>query len=160
MARSHCRATPTRWARRATGRVSPSERKDRAVRLRRSLSADLGDNCERSARGEWQHRLSIRRSRQPPEHEFHAQPARPGLWSFELQTGDVNDRITTDVYDNNGNTITDAGTQNVYDFENHLVQRGAVTVVYDGDGNRVSETAGGVTTHYLVDTQNPTGYAQ
>src|SRR3989442_520561 len=42
----------------------------------------------------------------------------------------------------------------------HLVQHGAVTVVYDGDGNRVSETVGAVTTKYLVDTLNPTGYAQ
>ena len=33
-------------------------------------------------------------------------------------------------------------------------------MVYDGDGNRVSETAGGVTTTYLVDTLNPTGYSQ
>jgi RHS repeat-associated protein len=33
-------------------------------------------------------------------------------------------------------------------------------VVYDGDGNRVSETAAGVTTKYLVDTLNPTGYSQ
>jgi RHS repeat-associated protein len=33
-------------------------------------------------------------------------------------------------------------------------------VVYDGDGNRVNETAGGVTTKYLVDTLNPTGYSQ
>jgi RHS repeat-associated protein len=33
-------------------------------------------------------------------------------------------------------------------------------IVYDGDGNRVSETAGGVTTAYLVDTLNPTGYSQ
>jgi hypothetical protein len=35
-----------------------------------------------------------------------------------------------------------------------------VSVVYDGDGNRVSETAGGTTTKYLVDTLNPTGYSQ
>jgi RHS repeat-associated protein len=33
-------------------------------------------------------------------------------------------------------------------------------VVYDGDGNRVAETVGGVTTQYLVDAENPTGYAQ
>ena len=33
-------------------------------------------------------------------------------------------------------------------------------IVYDGDGNRVSETAGGVTTTCLVDTLNPTGYSQ
>jgi RHS repeat-associated protein len=30
----------------------------------------------------------------------------------------------------------------------------------DGDGNRVSKTVGGVTTQYLVDDLNPTGYAQ
>jgi len=29
-----------------------------------------------------------------------------------------------------------------------------------GEGNRVAETIGGVTMKYLVDTQNPTGYAQ
>jgi len=33
-------------------------------------------------------------------------------------------------------------------------------MVYDGDDNRVSETVAGLTTNYLVDTQNPTGYAQ
>lgn len=33
------------------------------------------------------------------------------------------------------------------------------SVVY-GDGNRVSETAVGLTTNYLVDTLNPSGYAQ
>jgi RHS repeat-associated protein len=37
---------------------------------------------------------------------------------------------------------------------------GAVTIVYDGDGNRVSKTANGVTTQYLVDDMNPTGYPQ
>ena len=36
----------------------------------------------------------------------------------------------------------------------------SLAVVYDGDGNRVSETVGGVTTNYLVDTVNPTGCAQ
>ena len=40
------------------------------------------------------------------------------------------------------------------------MQRGGVTVVYDGDGNRVSETVGGITTKYLVADQNLTGYAQ
>ena len=46
------------------------------------------------------------------------------------------------------------------DFENHLIQKGGITIVYDGDGNRVSKTVAGVKTLYLVDTQNPTGYAQ
>jgi hypothetical protein len=54
---------------------------------------------------------------------------------------DANDRTATDNYDNNGNTVSSGGIGNVYDFENHLVQNGAVTIVYDGDGNRASETA-------------------
>jgi len=33
-------------------------------------------------------------------------------------------------------------------------------MVCDGDGNRLAKTANGVTTHYLVDDLNPTGYAQ
>jgi RHS repeat-associated protein len=41
-----------------------------------------------------------------------------------------------------------------------MLTHGAVTMVYDGDGNRVSETVGGTATKYLVDTVNPTGYAQ
>jgi len=34
-------------------------------------------------------------------------------------------------YDSNGNTIFN-GQQNVYDFENRLVQRGGVSIIYDG----------------------------
>jgi RHS repeat-associated protein len=37
---------------------------------------------------------------------------------------------------------------------------GTVLLQYDGDGNRVAKTVSGVTTHYLVDDLNPTGYAQ
>ena len=73
---------------------------------------------------------------------------------------DANDRVSTDVYDNNGNTLNNGGIGNVYDFENRLVQHGAVKIVYDGDGNRVSETVGGVTTNYVVADVNPTGYSQ
>ena len=71
---------------------------------------------------------------------------------------DANDRLTTETYDNNGNT-TSSGT-NTYDFENRLTQHGSVQLQYDGDGNRVSETVGGVTTKYLVDTLNPTHLPQ
>jgi YD repeat-containing protein len=78
-----------------------------------------------------------------------------GLWNY-----DANDRITTDIYDANGNTISAGGTADAYDFENHLVSHGFMTFVYDGDGNRVAKTVGGVTTSFLVDTMNPTGYAQ
>jgi len=41
-----------------------------------------------------------------------------------------------------------------------MLTHGGVTMTYDGDGTRVSETAAGVTTKYLVDTLNPTGYSQ
>jgi hypothetical protein len=49
-----------------------------------------------------------------------------------------------------------------YDSENRLksMNGGAVTSIYDGDGNRISKTASGVTTRYLVDDLNPTRYAQ
>ena len=75
---------------------------------------------------------------------------------------DVNDELTTDSYDANGNTTSSGGHTYGYDFENRLVTKdsGAVTVVYDGDGNRVAKTVGGVTTKYLVDDLNPTGYLQ
>jgi len=73
---------------------------------------------------------------------------------------DANDRLSSDVYDANGNTINTGGIANVYDFENHLVQHGSVSVGYDGDGNRVSETVAGVTTKYLVADINLTGFAQ
>lgn len=73
---------------------------------------------------------------------------------------DADDRLGSDQYDADGNTINSLGTANTYDFENHLVTHGTVGIVYDGDGNRVSETVGGLTTNYLVDAINPTGYAQ
>src|SRR5579864_934474 len=83
-------------------------------------------------------------------------PVPAGLFNY-----DANDRFTAgDTYDNDGNTVSSGGIANTYDFENHLIQNGGVTIVYDGDGNRVSKTVAGVTTTYLVDTLNPTGYAQ
>jgi len=39
-------------------------------------------------------------------------------------------------------------------------ERRAVTVAYDAFGNRVAKTVNGVTTEYLVDDLNPTGYPQ
>jgi RHS repeat-associated protein len=87
----------------------------------------------------------------------------PNLTAAGLLNYDANDRITTDAaeqYDAAGNTTAAGTVTNVYDFENRLVQRGAVSVIYDGDGNRASKTAGGVTTKYLVDINNLTGYAQ
>jgi hypothetical protein len=104
-------------------------------------------------------------------------PVPAGLWNY-----DVNDRFTAgdtaacperSRRDANGNTVSSGGIANVYDFENHLIQKAGVSIVYDGRGsgfvltnpelkisNRVQKTVAGVTTKYLVDTQNPTGYAQ
>jgi RHS repeat-associated protein len=79
----------------------------------------------------------------------------------QAPTFDANDRLESDTYDANGNIKISNGNGYNYDFENHLTStNNGVTIVYDGDGNRVSKTAGGVTTNYLVDTNNLTGYAQ
>jgi len=77
-----------------------------------------------------------------------------------VYTYDADDHLGSDQYDADGNTVNSFGIANAYDFENRMITHGGVTIVYDGDGNRVAETVGGVTTNYLVDTVNPTGYAQ
>src|SRR2546425_3239267 len=85
-------------------------------------------------------------------------PALPGNQTFSY---DPNDRLSTDGYNANGNTTSSGGVSNIlYDFENRMTTYGTTTMVYDGDGNRVSETVGGATTKYLVDTINPTGLPQ
>jgi RHS repeat-associated protein len=75
---------------------------------------------------------------------------------------DANDRPQADTLDDNGNVLASDANTYMYDFENRLsrINGGLVTYVYDGDGNRVAKTVGGVTVKYLVDTNNPTGYAQ
>jgi RHS repeat-associated protein len=83
-----------------------------------------------------------------------------------IQSGSVSydpdDRLSTETYDANGNTLTSGGRTFAYDFENRLksMNNGAVTLQYDADGNRVAKTVNGVTTRYLVDNLNPTGHAQ
>jgi RHS repeat-associated protein len=77
-----------------------------------------------------------------------------------LSNYNANDQLSSDTYDANGNTTASNGNGYVYDFENRLVQQGGISIVYDGDGNRVSKTVAGVSIRYLVDAQNPTGYAQ
>jgi len=75
---------------------------------------------------------------------------------------DANDQVITDGYDANGNTVSFGGHSYAYDFENRLVSKdaGSVTLQYNCDGDRVGKTVGGVTTRYLVDDLNPTGYQQ
>jgi RHS repeat-associated protein len=74
----------------------------------------------------------------------------------------ADDELASETYDADGNTLATGGKTFSYDAENRLtsINGGAITIVYDGDGNRVSKTVGGVTTQYLVDDLNPTGYAQ
>jgi RHS repeat-associated protein len=78
---------------------------------------------------------------------------------------DSNDRLTAGFgYDNDGNTLTQGVTTYSYDGLDHLTSVSAPglseSFVCDGDGNKVSQTVNGVTTSYLIDPANLTGYAQ
>ena len=76
-------------------------------------------------------------------------------------TYDADDRLSSDTYDANGNTLASGGNIFAYDFEDRLTQFDAsVQLSYDGDGNRIVRTQGGSTTRYLVDDLTPTGYPQ
>src|SRR5208337_702452 len=87
----------------------------------------------------------------------------PGITTGSF-TYDPDDRLNTETYDANGNMLTSGGKTFTYDFANRLksMTEGtvAVTIQYDADGIRVAKTVNGVTTRYLVDDLNPTGYAQ
>ena len=80
-----------------------------------------------------------------------------GSWGYN-----ADDQISSETYDANGNVLATGGKTYTYDAENHMTSAngGQVTMIYDGDGNRVAKTVGGVTTQYLVDDLNPTGYSQ
>ena len=83
----------------------------------------------------------------------------PGTWGYNSD-----DEVSTESYDANGNVTATGGKTFTYDSENHMMTMSAtgtsVAMVYDGDGNRVGKTVNGVTTYYLVDDLNPTGYPQ
>lgn len=84
---------------------------------------------------------------------------------------DVNDRLDSDTYDSNGNTVAASGvtTGDIYDPWNRLVRRfkpdgTVVDLCYDHAGNRVAKTVSAgldrTSTAYLVDANSLTGYAQ
>jgi RHS repeat-associated protein len=79
---------------------------------------------------------------------------------YGIPNPDPDDLLSAETYDQNGNVTAEGGKTFTYDSQNQLVSGGAVQIVYDGDGNRVAKTVNGVTTRYLVDDLNPTGYAQ
>ena len=86
-----------------------------------------------------------------------------GVATVSLNSFNLDDWLSRESYDANGNTTYTGGSTFAYDSENHLtsMNNGAVSILYDGFGNRVAETAGGVTTKYLVeDDVNPTGLPQ
>ena len=75
----------------------------------------------------------------------------------------VDDELSTESFDANGNTVATGGKTFSYDSENRIksMNGGSVNIVYDAFGNRVEKTANGVTTKYLVeDDVNPTGLPQ
>ena len=94
----------------------------------------------------------------------------PGVTS-ETATFDVNDRLASDTYDANGNTLVAMGVTagDVYDAWNRLVRRvkpdgTTIDLCYDHAGNRVAKSVFTSTnatfTAYLVDANSLTGYAQ
>jgi RHS repeat-associated protein len=72
----------------------------------------------------------------------------------------TNDWLLRDQYDSDGNTTNSPLGFSQYSVMDQLVTNGSISIVYDGGGNRVSKTVGGLTTYYLVDDRNPSGYAQ
>ncbi|WOO40240.1 tandem-95 repeat protein [Rubellicoccus peritrichatus] len=83
----------------------------------------------------------------------------------QTETYSFNDWLDSHTYDSNGNTTASDGHTDEYDFMNRLVRRtksdgGVIDITYDADGNRVTKTTAEGATHYLVDVNNLTGYAQ
>jgi hypothetical protein len=45
-----------------------------------------------------------------------------------LSNYNANDQLSTDIYDNDGNTTASNGLGYAYDFENHLIQQGGISI--------------------------------
>ena len=95
----------------------------------------------------------------------------------QTQSFTVNDRLTSDTYDANGNTTQSStgvppvsSATDTYSFDNKLIRRTTadgktIDITYNPDGHRLTKfiTQNGLTQrlhHYLTDFNNPTGYAQ
>lgn len=80
-------------------------------------------------------------------------------------TYNANDQLASETYDAAGHTLASGGLTFGYDSQHRLTSvggtaAGPIAYAYNGDGERVARTAGGVTTQYLVDELNPTGWPQ
>ena len=82
-----------------------------------------------------------------------------GSWTYN-----ADDELSSETYDANGNVLAAHGIAYTYDSENRMTSATGngkvVSIVYDAFGNRVAKAVNGVTTQYLVDDLNPTGYSQ
>jgi YD repeat-containing protein len=82
----------------------------------------------------------------------------------EMTSQTVGGTTTSFTYDSNGSQLTNGGTTYTYNVRNELntaTTSGVTTsYVYDDAGDRVQETTGSTTTYYLIDDNNPTGYAE
>lgn len=93
------------------------------------------------------------------------------------ETYSANNWLDSDVYDANGNTLESSHftlpTSDFYDWRNRLVRREKadgtiIEIIYDGFGDRLKKTVSGlsspssglISTWFLVDRNNLTGYAQ
>jgi RHS repeat-associated protein len=90
----------------------------------------------------------------------------PGV-AAQTFTHDANDRLDAHAYNAQGQTLADeTGASYTWNFQNRLESKtggsegGDVTLVYNGDGQLVERTVDGVTTQFLVDDLNHTGYSQ
>jgi RHS repeat-associated protein len=69
------------------------------------------------------------------------------------RTFDAANRLSSATYDANGNMTSDGTNAYVWDRANRLLTVGNTEYRYNGDGNRISQTIGGIVTKYLLDTQ-------
>jgi RHS repeat-associated protein len=79
----------------------------------------------------------------------------------QMFTFNTNDWLSTDQYDADGNTTNSLNSAYQYDPADEVTNvNNVISMVYDGDRSRVMKQVGGLTTYYVVDDQNPSGYPQ
>jgi RHS repeat-associated protein len=123
------------------------------------LTSEAVGNDQSGGNGEADYTLD------PVGNRTSANSSLPGVQSVTLASFNLDDWLSPETYDANGNVLTAGGISYTYDSENHMISATGngkvVTMVYDAFGNRVAKTVNDVTTKYLVeDDVNPTGLPQ